>query len=340
MQKFTIINEKLERERRYQFRNKVDKVVQKLRSKSGVNGPQLWEVVKKVKRKKVEPPTAIKSKDGLLLETPNEIQDRYIEHFKDILQPVKSVLEEERAQEEIVQIAFERIIHLAEQLPTTLTSEVEIENAIKELKKNKCKDSEGWVNEIVLNGGKQMSKSLHYLFNRLEAERYAPKEWKEVMIKTISKPGSVFDMNNKRGIFITEVISKIYERVLKNRNSKNIDKYISQFQTGGTKGRSTIDNTLILSEIIRKNRYLGRKTYLVFGDAIKCFDKLWLKDCLVEMFNAGCRAQDIQMMYLLNQDTEVTIVTPSSTTNKIHVGEIVKQEQFWGPLCVVCPQIK
>ena len=97
----------------------------------------------------------------------------------------------------------------------------------------------------------------------------------------------------------------------------------------------------IFSEIIRKNRKLGRKTYVVFGDAAKCFDKLWLKDCLVELFNAGCNPQDINMMYLMNQNTEVTVVTPSGTTEKFNVGEIVKQGTVLGPTfcCVVTDQV-
>ena len=148
-------------------------------------------------------------------------------------------------------------------------------------------------------------------------------------------------MNNKRGLFITEAVSKIYEKVLKNRNDTKINTYITEFQTGGKKGTATVDNHIVLSEIIRKNRKMGRRTYIVYGDAVKCFDKLWLKDSLVELFNAGCSPQDIQMMHLLNENTEVTVVTPSGTTEKLKVGEIVKQGTVLGPTlcCVVTDQV-
>ena len=55
---------------------------------------------------------------------------------------------------------------------------------------------------------------------------------------------------------------------------------------------------------------MGKKTYIVFGDAVKCFDKLWLKDALVELYKAGCSPEDVVMMYEMNKDTEITIVTP------------------------------
>ena len=107
------------------------------------------------------------------------------------------------------------------------------------------------------------------------------------------------------------------------------------------KQRSTTDNILLLSEIIRQKRKLGKKCYLVFGDAVKCFDKLWLKDALVELYKAGYNKQDIQMIFKMNKDTTIEIETPSGTTNKMTVGEIVKQGTVLGPTlcCVVTDQI-
>ena len=84
------------------------------------------------------------------------------------------------------------------------------------------------------------------------------------------------------------------------------------------------------------NRKLGKKTYVVFGDAVKCFDKLWLRDALVEMYKAGCNLQDIQMMYKMNEDTGLIVETPLGRTGRVAVGEIVKQGTVLGPqLCCV-----
>ena len=79
-----------------QFKNKIKKVVEELRSENGINGPNVWEVLKRVKRKTSSNRTAIKDKDGLLLEDTEAIKSRYQEHFVDILQPPKATtLEEE-----------------------------------------------------------------------------------------------------------------------------------------------------------------------------------------------------------------------------------------------------
>ena len=181
-----------------------------------------------------------------------------------------------------------------------------------------------------------MDQSILTLFNRMEEERNLPSEWKEVLVKILNKPGSILEMGNKRGLFITDVLSKLYEKVMKRRNNDKVMEYISPYQSGGVHGKATVDNHIILSEIIRRNRKLGKKTYVVFGDAVKCFDKLWLRDSLVEMYKAGCNMQDIQMIYKMNEDTGIIIETPLGKTEHAKVGEIVKQGTVLGPqLCCV-----
>ena len=331
-----LINEKIQNESNAQYQNKMEKVVEKLQRKNGIRGPSMWEVLKQVKRKNIEPPTAIKDKEGNLLEDREEIKDRYLQHFTEILQPPKAESEEELKQEEIINAAFANIINMANNSGTTLTTIEEVEEAISELKKGKCKDGYGWNNEIIINGGKEMSISIHKIINRIETEKMVPSQWNEVDIKTVPKPGSVVDMDNKRGLFITEVLSKIYEKIIKKRNEEKINKHISSYQAGGVKERSTVDHIIVMSEVIRKNKKMGKKTYIVYGDAVKCFDKLWLKDTLVELYKAGCSPQDIQMIHEMNKNTVISVKTPSGQTEKAIIGEVVKQGTILGPtLCCV-----
>ena len=137
------------------------------------------------------------------------------------------------------------------------------------------------------------------------------------------------------------MVSKLYESVLKNRNESELRQNTSDYQTGGVKGKSTVDHMIVLSEILRRNKRLGKKTYVLFGDAVKCFDRLWLKDALVELYKAGFNPQDIQMIYNLNKETEITIDTPQGKTRTVTVKEIVKQGTILGPnlCCIVTDQV-
>ena len=48
-----------------------------------------------------------------------------------------------------------------------------------------------------------------------------------------------------------------------------------------------MDNLIIMNTIIENQRAQKLNTYMFFADATKCFDKLWLKGCLLEMYNLG-----------------------------------------------------
>ena len=56
-------------------------------------------------------------------------------------------------------------------------------------------------------------------------------------------------------------------------------------QVAGRKARSAMDNLIIMNTIIKNQRAQKLNTYILSADAVKCFDKLWLKDCLLEMYD-------------------------------------------------------
>ena len=77
-------------------------------------------------------------------------------------------------------------------------------------------------------------------------------------------------------------MSEAYEIVNKIQNM-TLQSNMSNMQTAGKKNRSTMDNIIIINTIIEKQRKGHENTYLVFADAEKCFDKLCLNVCLIEM---------------------------------------------------------
>ena len=95
--------------------------------------------------------------------------------------------------------------------------------------------------------------------------------WSNQSIKKEKK-----DLKNHRGIFLTSILYKTSVKHLLNRNKENISNCMAEFQWGGHKGMSTLDNIMALRGIIERNRTLRRNTYLFFGDARKSFDQLWV----------------------------------------------------------------
>ena len=143
-------------------------------------------------------------------------------------------------------------------------------------------------------------------------------------------------MENKRGLFLTSIISKVYERVVKYRNEVKMTEQRSPWQMGGEKGRSCTDNLFITYSVIERNRYLGKPTYVFYADAEKCFDKLWLDDAVIELWKRVTNIRDAMVIREMNKTAKITIHTPVGDTKEITCENIVRQGTVYGPqLCGV-----
>ena len=57
-------------------------------------------------------------------------------------------------------------------------------------------------------------------------------------IKSIYKnKGSKKKVKNRRGLFLTNILSKCMEKIISNRNKEMIERHISPFQCGGIRKR-------------------------------------------------------------------------------------------------------
>ena len=97
-------------------------------------------------------------------------------------------------------------------------------------------------------------------------------------------------------------ISKVYELVKTTQNEKSNSK-ISKMQAPERKDRSPMNNFIIMNTIIENQRVQKLNTYMFFEDAVKCFDKLLLKDCLLEMYNLGYDPNTLKILHEMNKGT-------------------------------------
>ena len=174
------------------------------------------------------------------------------------------------------------------------------------------------------------------IFNEISKQQEAPSEWTDMIINTIYKgKGDKMDFENRRGLFITNTISKLYDSIKLSRNDEKLSKGISKFQCGSMKGKSTVDHIMALNAMIDYNTFIGSETYTIFADAYKCFDKLVLKDCVSDMWRI-VGPVDAYEMYKMNAKGMVSLKTPVGEVKGIVANEIVRQGTIPGPkLCCV-----
>ena len=88
-----------------------------------------------------------------------------------------------------------------------------------------------------------------------------------------------------------------------------------------------------MNTIIKNQRAQKLSTYVFFGNAVECFNKhIWLKDCLLEMYNLGYDPNTLKILYEMNKETDIIIRTPVGNTNNIQIKEVVKQGTIFGPI--------
>ena len=119
-----------------------------------------------------------------------------------------------------------------------------------------------------------------------------------------------------KGVFSVNIISKLYKLVKITQNEKNNNK-MSKMRAAGRKVRSAMDNLIIMNTIIENQRAQKLNTYMFFADAVKCFNKLWLKDCLLEMYNLGYDPNTLKILHEMNKETNIIVRTPVGNTENV-----------------------
>ena len=102
-------------------------------------------------------------------------------------------------------------------------SDEEVETVLASLKEDCAPGIDRYVPKLFTKAGAGVVKSIQLLLNRIKKLRDIPEQWNLVRIVTIYKnKGSKKELKYYRGIFLTIVISKIFEKLIKARIEENL----------------------------------------------------------------------------------------------------------------------
>ena len=119
-----------------------------------------------------------------------------------------------------------------------------------------------------------MGKSLNVLFNRIKTENQIPKQWQFTTLTYIYKDGRRKHSREPKRDISGEYNIKNISKWIKHTKWKQKWEYVT-YANRRKKQRSTADNLIILTSIIKSQQENKNKTYLFFTDA-----KIGMKDCL------------------------------------------------------------
>ena len=195
--------------------NKVHKIADSIK-RNVDNGSKIWEVKRRVTKNNAVK-RQIKDSKGKILQDREEIIKQYKEYYKQLLTIRKSDNMAEEIAEERVNKEFESIMKQKNDSRREKIIFAMVKEATSTMKKRKAGDKFGCKAEWLIEGGDEMIKSREVLYNRIEQEKIIPRQLQQVIIKSVHKKGSSEELSkHQRGLFLVNIVSKVYEKVKKN----------------------------------------------------------------------------------------------------------------------------
>ena len=302
----------------------------------GINVGKLWKLKKKLSPICREPPTAMVNKEGKLLTSPKQIEALAIEIFEDRLKnkPINENLSKmKKNKDDLCKLRLK----FAKNNKTPDWTMKELNLVLKHLKNNKSRDPFGYINELFKNevAGKDLKTAVLKLMNRIKSEQIYPKALEIANITAIYKnKGPKNNFDSYRGIFRVPILRTILDRLIYNDSYDTIEEYLSDSNVGARRGRNVRDNIFTLNAITNSiiNGNEDPVDIQLF-DIEKCFDTLWVEECMNDLFDSGLQNDKLPLLYMGNQNAEIAIKNQTGITDRKSIKNIIMQGSIFGSLC-------
>ena len=291
-----------------------------------------WKVLKSVRGKEKTKISSLLKNDGSEVSSANGIKQEAIKEFQFRLrnrEPGKGWEEYVRTTNKLVELLMS--VDIGNSTDFTLA---ELLAAIKRLKRKKSPGIDGILGEFLIEAGIGILLPLLDIYNAVKNSKQPPKQWNDVIITIIYKnKGSRKQLVNYRGIFLASIVSKIFERLIKNRTRSSMEK-INLCQAGSKVNRGPPDNIFILNAVVDHAIYLGKSVYITTYDFEQAFDSLWLEDCILSLRKLGISDEFLQLIFNLNKKAVIRVKTPHGLSPAAVVNDTVQQGRVLAPdLC-------
>ena len=145
--------------------------------------------------------------------------------------------------------------------------------------------------------------------------------------------GEHFLYNSYRGIFRTPVLRNILDKLMYNEEYPEIDSNLSDSNVGGRRNRNVRDNIFVMNAVMNEGKKNPKEPLDInVYDAFKCFDSLWLSECINDLYDSGLRNDKLALIYASNRNANIAIKTSNGTTERFIIKDKVMQGTVWSGL--------
>jgi hypothetical protein len=144
---------------------------------------------------------------------------------------------------------------------------------------------------------------------RGKIEQIYPEALEVYNISSIYKnKGSRNSFNSYRGIYRVPILRTILDRLIYNDEYEGIDEQLSDSNVGARKDINIRVNIFALNAVTNSivNGNAKSVDVQVF-DVEKCFDALWMQECINNLYETGFRNDKLPLLYLENQNAQIAV---------------------------------
>ena len=305
----------------------------------GVNVKKLWILKRRLRGIIVEPPTAMLDSMGNLVTSRSGIEKLTVNTFQERLKPWK-IREDLQVYEKQREELCDKRLKKAQENKTPPWTLEDLDIVLKQLKTNKSRDPLGFGNELFRpeNAGSDLKLAVLKMMNQVKDQQVVPTSFKYCNISSLYKQkGCKKDFDNYRGIFRVTVLRSILDKLIYNDEYQNIDKNLTDSNVGARRGRNIRYNIFIINAITNQiSRHKLKGVDITIYDVMKCFDKLWTKECVNDLFEKGFQNDKLCLLHMGNMNAKVAVKIAGGITERFTIGENVMQGTVWGSLTCTC----
>ncbi len=183
--------------------------------------------------------------------------------------------------------------------PVLPTSVDEMKMIVSSLNRKKAPDKYGLTAEHLQYAGGLLLIILTYVVNEILKLRVIPDLLKDgVLTPVLKKDRDPKQPSNYRGITVTPILGKVIEKLIQLRIEPIVSSTQSRLQKGFTKGCSSNNAALLVSEVINEGKDAKKPVYMATLDAEKAFDVVYHDILFEKMYTCGITGD----VWLLIQD--------------------------------------
>ena len=204
--------------------------------------------------------------------------------------------------------------------------------ALQHLKPGKAPGPDSICPELILHAAAALKSWLRGFLSSCLRRLKIPKIWRRALVVAIPKPGKpVGDPKSYRPISLLCVPYKILEWLIYACVEPLIDPLLPKEQVGFRRGKSTVDQAVLLTQNIEDFFEAKNKAGYVFVNLTTAYDTVWHRDLTCKLLRLLPDKHMVKMIIELVRNRSFILTTGDSKQSRLRRPKNALRDRFWLP---------